>query len=162
MIVFVSFANVYSRAAAVVGCCTIYLLLFTNVFVFIWQLISFSGTTKPNLFGISILFPRRRRRQQCDQTARYFVKYLVTHNNENLPNTITIGKVGSKFCTKVNKPSPFNSHRLKEIVKVARFRQIWLHWTAAKSRETGKTGCNLFQDVSLVHLKRWRLEFETY
>ena len=42
---------------------------------------------------------------QCDQMTRLFPQYLSNYNNDSLPTSIKIAKVGLKFCQKYNKPS---------------------------------------------------------
>ena len=40
------------------------------------------------------------RRRQCDQMVKLLIQYLAIYNNEHLPNTIKMAKVGSKIGQK--------------------------------------------------------------
>ena len=65
---------------------------------------------------------------QYDQMARLFLQYLAICNNENLPNSKNIAKVGSKLC----KNTKFSLKIFKAFLifaKVAKFCQIWSHWS---------------------------------
>ena len=44
-------------------------------------------------------------RYQCDLMARLCFNFLAIYNNENVPNSMTIAKVGSKDCQILNKAS---------------------------------------------------------
>ena len=58
--------------------------------------------------------------------ARFVLQYLALNNNELLPNSIKVAKIGSQFCQILNKPSKF-AKDFYFFAKVAKFRQIWSH-----------------------------------